>query len=129
MRAKKIAFIALILFSACTSQPAVSNSSALPSGMWSGEYALAVDRREPIRVDLRWEGANLTGLVYAGPRSLPLTKASFTPQTGAISMEFDAEGNGGRTVHYLVDGKVSGDVMTGTWTHDDQHGDFRIKKR
>src|SRR5262245_57954108 len=129
MLAKKIAFIALILLSACTSQPTVSTSSELPSGMWSGDYALDGDRREPIRVDLRWEGANLTGLVYAGPRSLPLTKASFKPETGAISMEFDAEGNGGRIVHYVIDGKVSGDVMTGTWTHDDQHGDFRVKKR
>jgi len=126
---KKIAFIALILLSACTSQPAVSTSNELPSGTWSGDYAPEGDRREPIGVDLRWEGSNLTGLVHAGPRSLPLTKASFKPETGAISMEFDAEGNGGRTVHYLIDGKVSGDVMMGTWTHDDQHGDFRVKRQ
>ena len=43
-------------------------------------------------------------------------------------MEFDAEGNGGRTVHYVIDGKVDGDTMTGTWTHDDQRGDFRVMK-
>src|SRR5262249_4173939 len=72
---------------------------------------------------------NLAGAVHAGPRSLPLTKTSFMPETGAISMEFDAEGNGGRTVHYTIDGKVSGAVMTGTWTHDNQHGDFRVTKQ
>ena len=129
MLANKVALIALILLSACTPQPAASPSGQLPSGTWSGDYALESDRREPISVDLRWEGENLRGIVRAGPRSLPLTKASFKPETGAISMEFDAEGNGGRIVHYLIDGKLSGDMMTGTWNHDDQHGDFRVKKQ
>ena len=44
-------------------------------------------------------------------------------------MEFDAEGNGGRIVHYIVDGKVTGNTMTGTWTHDGQRGDFRATKQ
>jgi hypothetical protein len=129
MLANKVALIALILLSACAPQPTASPSSQPPSGTWSGDYALEADRREPIGVDLRWEGENLRGAVRSGPRSLPLTKATFKPETGAISMEFDAEGNGGRTVHYVIDGKVSGDMMTGTWTHDDQHGDFRVTRQ
>jgi len=43
-------------------------------------------------------------------------------------MEFDAEGNRGRTVHYIIDGKVNGNTMTGTWAHDDEKGDFRVTK-
>jgi hypothetical protein len=129
MRPTRIAFVALLLLSACASKPAVSTSTEPPSGTWSGDYAVETDRREAISVDLRWEGTNLVGVVHGGPRSLPLTKASFKPETGAISMEFDAEGNGGRTVHYIIDGKVSSDVMTGTWTHDNQHGDFRVTKQ
>ena len=119
--------IALLLLSACTSQPAVSNQ--FPDGTWSGEYGLGPDRRESISVDLRWEDGNLRGIVHAGSRSLPLTKASFTAETGAISMEFDAEGNRGRIVHYTIDGKVNGNTMTGTWTHDDEKGDFHVTKQ
>ena len=119
--------IALLLLSACTSQPAVSNQ--VPDGTWSGEYGLGPDRRESISVDLRWEDGHLRGIVHAGPRSLPLTKASFTAETGAISMEFDAEGNRGRIVHYIIDGKVNGNMMTGTWAHDDEKGDFHITKQ
>jgi hypothetical protein len=118
--------ITLLLLSACKPQPAVSNQA--PGGTWSGEYSLGPDRRESISVNLRWEDGNLRGIVNAGPRSLPLTKASFTAETGAISMEFDAEGNRGRTVHYIIDGKVNGNTMTGTWTHDDEKGDFRVTK-
>jgi hypothetical protein len=86
-------------------------------------------RGDPISVDLRWEDTSLRGVVHAGPRSLPLTKATFIPETGTISLEFDAEGNGGRTVHYVINGRVSGSTMSGTWTHDDQHGDFRVTKQ
>ena len=120
-------FVGLLLLAACTSKPAASNDS--PDGTWSGDYGPNSDRRESITVDLQWEGANLRGVVKAGQRSLPIRKASFKPDTGDISIEFDAQGNGGQTVHYVIDGKVAGNTMTGTWTHDDQRGDFRITKK
>ena len=116
-----------LLLAACASKPAASNGS--PSGTWSGDYSPNPDRRESITVDLRWEDANLRGVVKAGQRSLPITKASFKPDTGAISIEFDAQGNGGQTVHYAIDGKVAGNTMAGTWSHDDQHGDFHVTKK
>ena len=119
--------IVLLLLSTCAAPPAAPKDA--PSGKWSGTYELASDRNEPIGVDLRWESTNLVGTVRAGARSMPVTKASFTPETGAITMEFDAEGNGGRTIHYTINGKVTGNAMTGTWTHDDQHGDFRVTKQ
>src|SRR5262245_59218811 len=121
--------IALLFFflPACSSNPAVSNDS--PSGTWSGDYGADPDRRESITVDLRWEGDSLRGAVHAGARTLPLVKASFTRETGAITMEFDAQGNGGRTVHYVVEGKVAGNTMSGTWNHDDQRGDFRVTRQ
>jgi len=124
----KILCLTIVLFTlvSCSSQPAASNNA--PSGKWSGEYQLSADRTEPISVDLNWENENLRGVVHAGARSLPLTKATFKPDTGAIIMEFDTEGNG-RTVHYVIDGKVNANSMTGTWTHDDQHGDFRVTKQ
>jgi hypothetical protein len=121
-----IAFLLVSCFS-CTSQPAVSTEP--PTGRWSGDYEVSSGRRESISVELRWDDANLRGEVHSGFRSLPITKASFQRDTGAIALEFDAEGPGGRTVHYVIEGKVAGNTMTGTWTHDNQRGDFRVTKQ
>ena len=70
----------------------------------------------------------MRGTVHAGPRSLDISKGSFKPETGAIILEFDAQANG-RTVHYAVDGKVEGNRITGTWSRDDQKGDFQVTKQ
>jgi hypothetical protein len=125
--------IMLSLLAACSSGPAASNDSAgsptTPAGSWSGDYGSSSIQREPIRVDLKWEEPNLTGVVYAGPRSLPLKKASFKPETGAIRMELETQGNRGQIVHYTIQGKISGNVMSGTWTHDDLSGDFKVTRR
>jgi len=44
-------------------------------------------------------------------------------------MEFDVPGNNGETVHYMIEGKVEGKMMTGSWGHDAQRGDFRLTKQ
>jgi hypothetical protein len=66
--------------------------------------------------------------VHAGPRSLDVSQALFKPDTGAITIQFDADANG-RTVHYVVDGKVEGNRMSGIWTHDGQTGNFTVTKQ
>ena len=121
--------LVLFLLSSCAAKPASEQGSkdAL-SGKWSGDYGPDADRREPVSLDLKSSAGKLEGTVHAGPRSIPLTKASYTPDTGAIALEFDAQGNGGRTVHYQIDGKVDGDKMSGSWTHDGERGDFHLKK-
>jgi len=119
--------IVLLLLAACTSTSAPSGNP--PSGTWSGDYGPDADRRDPVTLELRWEDTHLRGTVHAGPRSLPLSKASFKPETGAISMEFDVPGNNGETVHYMIEGKVEGKMMTGSWGHDAQRGDFRLTRQ
>ena len=34
----------------------------------------------------------------------------------------------GTTVHYMVEGQLDGDSMTGSWSHDDREGDFSITR-
>ncbi len=121
--------ICIALLAACASKPAPAPAGEVPSGTWSGDYGPSGDTRESIRVDLEWQGSNLRGTVYAGVRSLPLTKASFNRDSGAIQMEVDAQGNGGQIVHYVVDGKVSGNTIMGTWTRGDQRGDFKVSRK
>jgi hypothetical protein len=50
-------------------------------------------------------------------------------ETGAITMEFDAQANNGKTVHYTIEGRVDGNAMTGSWTHDAQRGDFHVTRQ
>ena len=120
--------ISLLLVAACSKVTPPSPSGEPPSGRWTGDYEVGEGRREPIRVDLQWENADLRGTVLAGVRSLPITKAAFQRDTGAINLEFDAQGNGGQIVHYVIEGKVAGDTMTGTWTHGDQRGGFKVTR-
>jgi len=121
-----IVFMALLLAS-CSSKPAPA-ADAPPSGRWSGDYGPDAVRRESVALDLRWEGNNLNGSVKVGVRSIPLTKATFVPDTGAITLEFDAQGSEGQPVHYVIEGKIEGNMMTGTWHHDDVSGDFHVTK-
>jgi hypothetical protein len=125
---RNLSWLAVLLWlAACASKPAVS--TAPPSGTWSGDYGPDAERRDPVTLDLRWEEANLRGAVRAGPRSIEISKAAFTPETGNITLEFDAQGNNGQTVHYVIEGKLEGDAMSGSWSHDNQRGDFRLRKR
>jgi hypothetical protein len=127
MNRNGIFLVVVLLLAACVSQqPSVSNSA--PSGKWSGDWGPDAVRREPVSVELRWEGSQLTGAVKTGVRSFTLTKASFAPQTGAITLEFDTLGNAGQPVHFVAEGKVEGNVMTGNWSRDDQRGDFRVTR-
>jgi hypothetical protein len=118
--------LSLLLLSACA--PKTGPNTALPSGTWSGDYGPDAERRDPVTLDLRWDNTTLRGTVHAGPRSLDVSQALFKPETGAINIQFDAQA-GGRTVHYVVDGKVDGNRMSGTWTHDGQLGDFKVTKQ
>jgi hypothetical protein len=128
MKYKIICFIAgLAVLSACAPKT-TELSTAPPSGTWSGDYGPDADRRDPVTLDLRWEKTTLRGTVHAGPRSLDVSQALFKPDTGAISIQFDAQANG-RNVHYVIDGKVDGNRMSGTWSHDGQQGDFRVTKQ
>jgi hypothetical protein len=118
--------VGLAVISACA--PKTGPGTEPPSGTWSGDYGPDSERRDTVTLDLRWDNTTLRGTVHAGPRALDVTQAQFKPDTGGITIQFDAEANG-RTVHYVVDGKVEGNRMTGTWSHDGQTGDFKVTKQ
>jgi len=128
-------FLLMILVSCASPSPNPVDAPAAPAvagdppaGRWSGDYGPDADRRERISVELRWEGSDLRGVVQPGMRDLEIVKASFKPETRAITMEFDAQGNNGQTIHYIIEGKVEGNTMSGSWHHDDQVGDFRVSR-
>src|SRR5512146_2136338 len=99
------------------------------SGTWVGDWGPSPSDRNPVTVELKWDGKALTGTVNPGPNSVALQKSTFDPAANAVHFEADAKGHGGDTVHYLIDGKVEGNTMTGTWSHDTVKGDFKITKK
>ena len=101
------------------------------SGTWSGDWGPSPGDRNQVTLDLKWDGKALTGNVTGGSNvtsPIPLQKTSFDAKTGAVHMEADATSRG-RTVHYVIEGKVDKGTMTGTWNHDARKGDFKLTKK
>jgi hypothetical protein len=134
----------LLVLAACASEPAKAPEPAEPaaapgaapdasadpvSGTWKGDWGPTASHRNPVTLELKLDGTNLSGTINPGaPDAVAVTKGSFTKDTGMITMEADAKGRGGAAVHYVIDGKVEGTTMSGTWTHDDKKGDFKVTK-
>ena len=101
------------------------------SGTWSGDWGPSPGDRNDVTLVLKWDGKALSGNVTGGTNvssPIPLQKTSFDPKTGAVHMEADANSRG-RSVHYVIDGKVDKGAMTGSWNHDNRKGDFKIAKK
>jgi hypothetical protein len=130
--------VALLFLSACASEPApepapaeatmpAADAGADPlSGTWTGDWGPSAEHRNPVTLELAWDGASLTGTVNPGPNAIALATASFDPATSSVTMEADAENFRGEAVHYMIEGQVEGNMMSGTWTHDDQEGTFSL---
>ena len=99
------------------------------SGTWTGDWGPSERDRNQTTVELKWDGKILTGTVNPGPNAVEIKNATFDPQSGVIHMEADATSRRGSQVHYMIDGKVEGNTMTGTWSHDNRKGDFKIVKK
>lgn len=131
-----------LILSACSSEPEPTptpapeaapapapDATADPlSGTWTGDWGPNANDRNMVTLELKYDGTNLTGTVNPGPEAVTLTKASYAADTKTITMEADAPKRGGGTVHFVIDGKVDGNTMSGSWSHDDKKGDFKITK-
>ena len=80
----------------------------------------------------------VTGILNPGPEAAPLQKLSLTPPSKGIAggadpwlvhFEADAKDASGKTVHYVVDGKLENigaynKRLSGSWTAGSQKGQF-----
>ena len=99
------------------------------SGTWAGDWGPTPTHRNDVTVQLKWDGKALTGTVNPGPAAVALQKSTFDSKTGAVHMEADSKDmRGTGMVHFIIDGKIAGGAMTGSWNHGTTKGDFKITK-
>lgn len=111
---------------------ALQRGSDPVTGTWSGDWGPNAQDRNPVNVDLKLDGKNITGTVHSLPPynrpDVMLTKGTYDAGAGTVHLEADASGRRG-SVHYVIDGKLSGGTMSGSWNHDASKGDFTLKKK
>lgn len=130
MRGKTLCLICLFLCSVVAASTAAGLRVADPlSGTWTGDWGPSASDRNPVTVELKWDGKALTGTVNPGPNAVALQKCTFDPKSGAVHMEADTKSRRGADIHYVIEGKVENATMTGSWNHDNRKGDFKITKK
>ncbi len=130
MRVKTLCLVCMfVCFAIAASGPAQQKGSDPLSGTWTGDWGPSAADRNPVTVELKWDGKVLTGTVNPGPNAVELKNCTFDPNTGAAHMEADAKGRRGNDIHYMIDGKVENNTMTGSWDHGNRKGDFKITKK
>ena len=99
------------------------------SGTWSGDWGPSRFDRNPVTVNLKWDGKVVTGNVNPGPNAVAIKNGNFDAKTNTLHIEADARGRGNQILHYVIDGKLDKDTLAGSWNHDNRKGDFKITKR
>jgi hypothetical protein len=99
------------------------------TGKWTGDWGPNASDRNGVTVELKWDGKQVTGTVNSfNAEPVSIQKGTFDPKTGGFHMEADAK-RGAQTIHYIVNGKLDKNVMSGSWDHDNRKGDFKITKQ
>jgi hypothetical protein len=128
MKILQSVLLAVFLASMFSAFPLVTADDPL-SGTWTGDWGPTPTHRNQVTVELKWDGKSLTGNVNPGPNAVELKKATFDAKTNAIHFEADASSRRGGQIHYVIEGKLEGSKMTGSWNHDNSKGDFKITKK
>jgi hypothetical protein len=128
MRLRSCALALLILFCMTTLMVYAQTAADPLSGTWAGTWGPTPTHRNDVTVELKWDGKALTGTVNPGPNAVKVMKTSFNAATRTVHMEADSTSMG-KTVHFVIDGKVDQNTFIGSWNHDDKKGDFKLAKK
>ena len=99
------------------------------SGKWSGDWGPSRFDRNPVTTEFKLSGKSVTGTVDSEGKVVQVKNGTFDPNTKAFHMEADAPGPGDRIVHFVIDGKLENNTLSGSWNHDTRKGDFKITKQ
>ncbi len=131
MRARS--FLAVCLLAAFVAGAYAQEGHPL-KGTWLGDWGPSRTDRNQVTVILDWDGKAITGVINPGPDAIPLTKAALDPKGWLVHLEADAKNRAGKTIHYIIDGKIENlglynRSIAGSWNHDDVKGDFKLTRQ
>jgi hypothetical protein len=129
MRVKILSLVCAIVYLAIAASGAVLAGADPLTGTWAGDWGPSPTHRNPVTVELKWDGKALTGSVNPGANAIALQKCTFDASTGAVHLEADAKDRRGTDIHYVIDGKLENGTMTGSWDHGNRKGDFKISRK
>lgn len=133
----KVRTLSVICLLACLviALPTLAQRGAAPAdpltGTWTGDWGPNAADRNQVTVDLKWDGKVLTGVVRTANRpEVNLSNSTFDATTRTVKMEAEATNQrSGAKMKYVIDGKLDGTTMTGSWNHDSTKGDFKLTKK
>jgi hypothetical protein len=105
------------------------------TGAWLGDWGPSATHRNDIRLIMSWDGKAVTGLIGVGPDAVPLKNVvlNSAKQQWTVRFEFEAKDEKGQPVRYIAEGKLADlgsyhRTITGTWSHGNVKGDFKIRR-
>jgi hypothetical protein len=101
-------------------------------GSWSGDWGAGASTRTHVVLNFDWDGKVISGEINPGPNAVPL-KTTLDPSTWTVHAEGDGKDETGKTVHYVIDGKIENlgaysRFITGTWMQGAEKGTFKVTR-
>ena len=122
--------IALLTFQLpLAAQSALNEGQGHPlKGVWLGDWGPNANTRNPVVIEMDWDGKAISGTINPGPEGVKFTKADLNPDTWSVHVEA-AQG----ATRIVIDGKIENlgslsRAISGTWTQGNQKGTFKITR-
>ena len=123
--------VAVVCACALMTWPAAAQEGHPLKGSWLGTWTGNTTHDPDLVLVLNWDGKAITGNINPGPNAVPIQKATLDADKWMVHLEADGKDVSGKTVRYLVDGKLENigayaRVLSGTWTEGGTKGDFKV---
>ena len=128
MKLKSLLIACFVLLSAVSVFAQSGGTAADPlSGAWTGDMGPNATRRQPITIELKFDGkAAISGAITGPPRPGEIKAGTFDPNTGALKLDVEVKGDGG-VFNVVLEGTVVNGFATGR-VSGALTGNFKITK-
>jgi len=90
-------------------------------GSWHGSWGASPTAQTDATFVLKWDGANITGMINPGLDVIKIQNATLDASTWTVHLEGDTKDAAGKAVHVVIEGKLENITnvhrrLVGTWT-------------
>jgi len=102
-------------------------------GTWSGDWGPTPTHRNQVTIVMNWDGKNVSGIINPGPDVIPMKVVTLDSSKWTVHIEAQAKDQSGNRVDFIIDGKLDNILsykrtLSGTWSHGNIKGDFKITR-